>query len=648
MCGIAGAIGSIDAELIQAVQLASAQQRHRGPDDDGTWESGGPGQDGAMFGFRRLAIIDLSPDGHQPMVDTATGNTIVFNGEIYNYLELRRELEGLGAEFVSRSDTEVILKAYASWGEDAIGRLRGMFALAIWDRRDRTVLLARDRIGIKPMFLSTVKRPDGTSALLFASELRSLLATGLIERRLHPPALDSYLWNGFVVGPDAIIAGVQQLPPGTVARVDPSAPRCAPRRYWQFPAEAIGGSEVEGVEHLHHELRTAMRQHLVSDVPLGVFLSGGIDSSAVAAMAAEQASGGPGSVKTFNVSFDEVEFDESKYARAVADSLGTDHMDVRLTQRHFLDNLDGALSAIDQPTFDGINTYFVSRAVREAGIAVALAGTGGDELFGGYKSFVDVPKSASVARLARMLPSGLSRAAAHGIARWKLGSFGELPPQTRWGKLGDVLCSGGGVLDAYQVFYAMFTEDVHAALQGGRHAAMRRGMSLDRTAELTELIAGSSPRHAVSTLEVANFLGERLLRDTDWSGMAVSLEVRVPLIDHGVIEAVAAVESGRRYEPLGKKRLLRELALSKVDPAIFDRPKSGFVLPIEAWCRQSLKDEVAEVLADRDLCAAAGLDHATVGKLWRSFSAGAPGMYWSRIWVIFVYLRWCREHRVAV
>ncbi len=649
MCGIAGAIGGIDAELIQAVQLASQQQRHRGPDDDGNWESGGPGQDGAMFGFRRLAIIDLSSGGHQPMVDAATGNAIVFNGEIYNYLELRSELEGLGAEFVSRSDTEVILKAYASWGEDAIGRLRGMFALAIWDRRDRTVLLARDRIGIKPLFLTTVKRPGGASALLFASELRSLMASGLIERRLHPPALDSYLWNGFVVGPDAIIAGVQMLPPGALVRIDPRSPRYEPRRYWQLPAEAAGGRDAaDGAERLRHELRTAMRQHLISDVPLGVFLSGGIDSSAVAAMAAEQASGGPESVRTFNISFDEVEFDESKYASAVAGALGTDHTDVRLTQRHFLENLDDALSAIDQPTFDGINTYFVSRAVREAGITVALAGTGGDELFGGYKSFVDVPKSARAARLSRMLPEGLSRAAAHGIARWKLGRFGELPPQTRWGKLGDVLCSGGGVLDAYQVFYAMFTEDVHAALQGGRHATMKRGLSIERSAELAALVADSSPRHAVSTLEIANFLGERLLRDTDWSGMAVSLEVRVPLSDHGVIEAVAAVESGRRYEPLGKKQLLRDLALSKIDPAIFDRPKSGFVLPIEAWCRQSLKHEVAEVLADRDLCAAAGLDHATVGKLWRSFSAGAPGMYWSRIWVVFVLLRWCREHRVAV
>ena len=583
------------------------------------------------------------------MVDAATGNAIVFNGEIYNYLELRRELVELGAEFSSRSDTEVILKSYAFWGEDAIRRLRGMFAIAIWDSRERTVLLARDRIGIKPLFLSILPRSGGASVLLFASELRSLLATDLIERRLQRTALDSYMWNGFAVGPDTLVAGVQILPPGTMVRVDPRAPRYEPRRYWQFPSEsAPEEGAADGVERLRIELNTAMRQHLISDVPLGVFLSGGIDSSAIAALAAEQAAGGPGSVKTFNISFDEAEFDESKYASAVATALGTDHTDVRLTQRHFLGHLDDALAAMDQPTFDGINTYFVSRAVRDAGIKVALAGTGGDELFGGYGSFVDVPRSSRAARMMRLLPAGLLRAAARFIARWKFGRFGELPPQTRWGKLGDLLCSGGGIVDAYQTTYAMFTEDVHAALQGGRHSAMRRGIEAARSAELAALVADHSPLHAVSALEVANFLGERLLRDTDWAGMAVSLEVRVPLLDHGVIEAASAVESARRFKPLGKKLLLRDLALAKVDPAIFDRPKSGFVLPIEEWCRQGLKDEVADVLADRDLCVAAGLDHVMVAKLWHSFSVGAPGMYWSRIWVVFVLLRWCRTHRVAV
>jgi asparagine synthase (glutamine-hydrolysing) len=647
MCGIAGAIGVLDVELVRAVQLASERQRHRGPDDDGEWRSGALGQPGAAFGFRRLAILDLSPDGHQPMVDPATGNAIAFNGEIYNFRELRAELEAGGARFRSRTDTEVILHAYARWGDGAVSRLRGMFGFAIWDARERRVLLARDRLGIKPLFTCVVRRAGAPDVVLFASELRALLATGLVPRRLHRGALSTYLWNGFVVGPDALVDGVQLLPPGTTARVEPGSARVEPMRYWQLPAEppAGGGDGRRAVDALRAELQTAMRQHLVSDVPLGVFLSGGVDSSAVAAMAARH--GGDGAVRTFNVSFDEAAFDESKYARAVAAQLRTQHTDVRLTQRDFVEHLDEAVRAIDQPTFDGINTFFVSRAVRHAGITVALAGTGGDELFGGYRSFRDVPASARAAGALRWLPRPLLRAFARGVARWKTGRAGEVPPQTRWGKLGDALCSGGAMVDAYQTAYAMFTRDVHAALLGGEVAGVRSGLPAERAAELDALVRGRSPLHAVSTLELASFLGERLLRDTDWSGMAVSLEVRVPLLDHAVVEAAAAVPAARRFRPLGRKALLRELALDGVDPSIFDRPKSGFVLPIEAWCRQQLRSDVEQVLTSRDACAAAGVDASTVGRLWRAFDRGAPGMYWSRVWELYVLLRWCREHRVA-
>ena len=650
MCGISGAVGLLDGELVRAVAAASARQVHRGPDDAGEWRSGPDGAAGAAFGFRRLAILDLSPDGHQPMVDAATGNAIVFNGEIYNFQELKAELAAGGATFASRGDTEVVLQAYARWGEAAIGRLRGMFALAIWDAASRTVLLARDRLGIKPLYTCVVSR-GGAPALAFASELRALLATGLVDRRLHRGGLESYLWNGFVVGPDTLVAGVHLLPAGTLARVDPGAVRLEPRRYWQLPREAgpTRASARDGgdaVGRLRASLQSAMRQHLLADVPLGIFLSGGIDSSAIAAMAVAQA-GSPGAVRTFNVSFDEAAFDESRHARAVAGALGTQHTDVRLTQAEFAANLDGALAAIDQPTFDGINTYFVSRAVRQAGITVALAGTGGDELFGGYRSFAEVPRSARVARALRWLPGAALRPLAYAVARARLGRFGEVPPQTRWGKLGDVLCAGGGLVDAYQVAYAMFTAAFHRALAGGGAGSLRRGLPRARAAELDSLVAGSSPQHGVATLELANFLGERLLRDTDWAGMAVSLEVRVPLLDHEVVEAAAAVPAARRFEPLGRKALLRELALGALDPALFDRPKSGFELPLEAWSRQRLKGEVEQVLNDRAACAAAGVDADAVARLWRTYAAGAPGMYWSRVWLLHVLLRWCSAHRVA-
>lgn len=647
MCGIAGAIGRIEPEIIRAVHVASDCQRHRGPDDDGYWQSSeSSGDDGAMLAFRRLAIIDLSPDGHQPMRDDATGNVIIFNGEIYNFQELRRELAALGDSFRSRSDTEVILKAYARWGAGAISRLRGMFALAIWDAREKRVLLARDRIGIKPLYLCTVDRPGDRTTLVFASELRSLLATGLAARRLNPTAVGSYVWNGFVVGPETIMEGVRLLPAGTLALVDPASGKCELHRYWNLPEQraAVGR---DSIERLQHELKVAMRQHLFSDVPLGVFLSGGVDSSAVSALAMQEAGGDR--VRTFNISFDEAEYDESRYAAAVAGALGTEHTDVRLTQRHFHDQLGDALRSIDQPTFDAINSYFVSRAVREAGITVALAGTGGDELFGGYRSFTDIPRAARVSRKLKRVPVGALRGAAKGVARWKVGRSGEIPPQTRWGKLGDVLATRGSLLDLYQTSYALFTADfARQLLAMNLNGELRRGLPRLRAHELTRLAGERPTLHAISTLELANFIGERLLRDTDSASMAVSLEARVPLLDHQVIEAVAAVPDHSRFEPLGKKMLLRRLAMSNLDPTMFDRPKSGFVLPIEVWARQELKNEVEQTLLDRTRCESCGLNPETVARLWRSFVAGAPGLYWSRIWAIYVLLWWAKEHRASI
>jgi asparagine synthase (glutamine-hydrolysing) len=648
MCGIAGAIGRIEPDIRRAVQAASDAQRHRGPDDDGAWDSSGDGDDGAMFAFRRLAIIDLSPDAHQPMVDTATGNVIIFNGEIYNFRELRRELEALGDAFRSRSDTEVILKAYARWGVDAISRLRGMFALAIWDASAKRVLLARDRLGIKPLYLASIDRPGDRQTVLFASEVRSLLATGLITRRLNPAAIGSYLWNGFVVGPQTMIEGVRLVPAGTLALVDPTTGKCELHRYWDLP-QVQSAEPGEAIDRLRHELHTAVRQHLVSDVPLGIFLSGGVDSSAIAALAVQEAGGAR--IRTFNISFDEPAYDESQYAQAIALALRTEHTDVRLTQQHFCVHLEDALHSLDQPTFDAINTYFVSRAVREAGMTVALAGTGGDELFGGYSSFRDIPRATRLSRSMKHVPSAALRMVASAVARARVGRFGEMPPQTRWGKLGDVFAVRGRLLDLYQISYAMFTHDIVRQLQATNvNGELRSGLPKLRARELERKIGGGevADLHAISMLELANYIGERLLRDTDASSMAVSLEARVPLLDHEVIEAAATVPEHDRFMPLGKKQLLRSVALGNLDPKVFDRPKSGFVLPIEVWSRQRLKDEVKRTLLDADRCAACGLNADVVARLWRSFEAEAPGMYWSRVWAIFVLLWWCREHRASI
>jgi asparagine synthase (glutamine-hydrolysing) len=641
MCGIAGAVGFVDRGLIEAVERMSDALVHRGPDGSGFWCSTSEMQrPGVVLAHRRLRIIDLSEGGKQPWIDAESGDAMLFNGEIYNYLELRRELEARGSHFRSQSDTEVLLRACERKGAEALGDLRGMFAFAWWNPRTRRVLIARDRLGIKPLYWTTVERGGGR-ALLFASEVRALLASGEVERKLDPVALESFLWNGFSVGPRTMVAGVHLLPAGSFLDLDLDARSAAPASFWRTP-EAPGHSSDS--QRLRDELQQTMRIHQISDVPLGVFLSGGIDSSAMTALAARTS---PGSVRTFNISFAESEFDEAPHARAVAAALGTEHTEIKLTEADFRHGLGDALGCIDQPTFDALNTYFVSRAVREAGITVALAGTGGDELFGGYPTFRDLPRAARVGRALGWLPDGALRGAAGALNSLLASSSGGVPAQTRWGKLGDALCARGDPLALYQIAYGLFTSEflrrLYPAL--GQTAF---GLPQERAAELRERAGAGSALQAVSRLELALFLGERLLRDTDAASMAVSLEVRVPLLDHRVVEETCALDDVTRFAPLGRKQQLRTLGLAGLDPQLFERPKQGFVLPIGDWCRRHLSREVGATLSDTEVCRDVGLDPRVVAELWGAFQAGSRGVYWSRVWALFVLLRWCRQYRLAL
>ncbi|AKF04696.1 asparagine synthase (glutamine-hydrolyzing) [Sandaracinus amylolyticus] len=640
MCGIAGAVGVVDERVREALVRMHGAQVHRGPDADGEWARVERDR-GVAFAHRRLSILDVSPLGKQPM-EHADGHVICFNGEIYNYRELRGELEQRGARFRSTSDTEIVLEAYAQWGEHAIERLRGMFAIAIYDARRNEVLLARDRVGIKPLYWASVERARAGRTLIFASELRAVLASGLVPRKLDPSGLSTFLWNGVVASPRTIVKDVSLLPEGTLAWVGADGTLGAQRRYWSLPPSRPR-EEGASVRAVSHALREAISQHLVSDVPLGVFLSGGIDSSAIAALAREVSSA---PVRTFNVGFEEAEYDESTHARAVATVLGTDHVDVRLTQRDFEEGLEDALRAIDQPTFDGINTWLVSRAVRRAGITVALAGTGGDELFGGYASFRDIPLAREAASVGAVFPDRARSMLAQLVTRVATGEPGEVRPQTRWGKLEDLLATGGEMLEAYQVSYALYTRSFLAELTRHRSDDNEWGLPPERAAYLRELVGGQPDLHAISMLELSGFLGERLLRDTDAASMAVSLEVRVPLLDHVLIERLAEVPIARRFLPAQRKQLLRDLALSRLPPSLFERPKRGFELPLAAWTRQRLAGEIEHTLTDVVLCHRVGLDGEAVARAWRAYRDGAPGIYWSRIWALYVLLRWCRTHEL--
>jgi asparagine synthase (glutamine-hydrolysing) len=669
MCGIAGAVrglsaggqkrsGARSANVVSLVERISAAQDHRGPDGSGLWVSSD--QD-VVFAHRRLAIIDLSEAAAQPMVDGESGCTITFNGEIYNFREIRRDLEALGERFRSSGDTEVILKAYKRWGIDVVRRLRGIFAFALWDPRARAVHLVRDQMGIKPLYWSGLRDHDsGEEVLLFASEVRALLASGVVPRRLEPAAVASYLFHGFVVGPGTIVEGIHLLPAGTVLTIEsePGANRRNTRtmhQYWRMPSSADRKTTVAD---LSDELANTVRMQLVSDVPLGVFLSGGVDSSAVAALAAKAA---PGAVHTFTIGFDVPAYDETVYARQVADAIRSHHTTVVLSEQSFQEQLPDAFTAIDQPTFDAINTYFVSRAARNAGMTVALAGTGGDELFGGYSTYVDLPRAL---RAGSWLPfagaNGAGRRVLDGVvglgARltsdfcWR--ALRRAPPQTRWGKIADVARSVNDLLGLYQVSYALFTRETQTILASAAVREAQRAQEVGLPADVAEAwrrrIEGSEVLHAISLLELSSFVGERLLRDTDTASMAVALEARVPLLDHVLVEAVAGIDPVRRFSPLRKKQLLRDVALSGLDPAIFDRPKSGFVLPIGTWARRRLQAQMQAAFDDAALARRVGLNAGATQTLWRSFIDGRRGLYWSRVWAIYVLLSWCETHDMTL
>ena len=644
MCGIAGIIGRLDAPNRAALERMSNAIRHRGPDADGVWLSEPNARGwGALLAHRRLSILDLSPAGAQPMVDPITGHTIVFNGEIYNFGDLRRRLEAEGQTFISTGDTAVMLRALGLHGPAAISWLRGMFAFASWDPKHRRLLLARDPLGMKPLYLARSSDPTSGWSLAFASELRALLASGLLGApQLDPRAVASTVWNGFVMGPGTAVKGVELLCPGEFVEFDVSGEVGRREDYWRIP-ERPPASDMD--DHtLAAILEEGLRLHLASDVPLAVFLSGGVDSSVMANLAQRVAGS---RIHTFTLAFEEQELNEGPIARRIANAIGTQHHEVTLTEESFVANLETALDSLDQPTFDALNSYYISRAVRSAGFTVALSGTGGDELFGGYGSFRDLPSLHWWSRRVDWMPRALQVAAASLATGPLRRSRAGVPPQTRWAKLPDMVKHGDDLLTLYQLAYTLFlpkfqrellAPDFVEPLADGLPLPMRRRVSAETR--------GRNPLSAISIMEQRLFLGERLLRDNDVASMASSLEQRMPLVDSVLFEGVDRLPDATRYQPLGRKAVLRRIGLRGLDPALFERPKSGFVLPFDRWIRRGLKDTMDETLRDPQAVAAVGLDPTAVARLWRSYLEGAPGMYWSRVWSVYVLIRWCHRNRV--
>jgi asparagine synthase (glutamine-hydrolysing) len=391
-------------------------------------------------------------------------------------------------------------------------------------------------------------------------------------------------------------------------------------------------------------LEEGLRLHLASDVPLAVFLSGGVDSSAVANLA-QRAAQGP--IHTFTLAFEEQELNEGPVARQIAAAIRTEHHEVMLTEAQFVANLEAALDSLDQPTFDGLNAYFMSHAIRDAGFTVALSGTGGDELFGGYATYRDLPVLQRWSQRVAWLPRELQVAGAK-LATWPLRHPGQaVAPQTRWAKLPDMIRHSEDLLSLYQLAYALFLPGFQRELLAPDFAdtlvdVLPPGMRQS----IVDETRGRTPLSAISVMEQRLFLGERLLRDNDVASMACSLEQRVPLVDRILFESVDRLSDDARYQPLGRKAMLRRIGLRGLDLTLFERPKSGFVLPFDRWIRRGLRQAIDDTLRDPQAVAPAGLEPGAVERLWRAFLDGAPGLYWSRVWSVYVFIRWCHRNRV--
>ena len=623
MCGIFGFIGKRSRAESIDLGIALKSLHHRGPDDNGTYfgVSKSDPDVACALAHTRLSIIDLTPAGHQPMTTADGRYTIVYNGEVYNFRELRRELEANGGRFHSDSDTEVVLEAYAAWGKRAVERFRGMFAFAVWDAKERALFFARDRFGVKPFYYAAA--PD---SFAFASEVRALLETGVAERTLSREGMARYLLFGSAYDPWTLVDGVRALLPAHRGEVRNGV--ISIERYWDLPVETVPMTFDEAVERVRPILRDAVACELVSDVPLGIFLSGGVDSSAIAAFATESATG---PVHTFTVTFDEEKYNEGRYAAAVAAHFGCDHHQVYLPAAKALAEIESIFAAADQPSADGVNTYFVSKAAREAGLVVALSGLGGDELFAGYSSFRSFATLMRMGKMARVLPKSAARLIG-GVH-----AFNGRSMRTK--KMGEVLAAGGCAGTTYAVGRAMFTP------QQAAHLAPNLREEIDEAWASCAAPAGGSDSVATySRFELTGYLQNTLLRDSDAMSMANSIELRVPLLDHNLAEAVLPIPASAKLSR-GMNKPILATATPRLPRNVARRPKMGFTLPLDTWFRGAMRERLHSLLVSDSHSV---LSRRNVESAWSAFLNEGASVSFSRIWTIAAASEWMERHGVTV
>lgn len=663
MCGIAGFI-DFSRQLAHPDAVLDRMHRcitHRGPDDSGIWFDRGTG---AGFAFRRLAIVDLSVEGHQPMVSESGRYRIIFNGEVYNFPELRAELEPLGHCFRGHSDTEVMLAAIESWGlESAVRRFVGMFAFALHDTKERVLHLVRDRIGIKPLYWGwtgpgassnaedlTRRAAPGGSIFAFASELKPILEIPGFERRVDRDALSAYMRFAYVPQPYSIWRGIHKLRPGHMLTVRLDGGATTSTCYWNARAVAERGvaeplqvDDAEALAGLEARVRNAVEMRLVADVPLGAFLSGGIDSSTVVACMQELSSR---PVKTFTIGFDEHAYDEARYARRVAQHLGTDHTELMLSPDETRATIPLMPEIYDEPFADSsqIPTYLVSKLARSQ-VTVSLSGDGGDELFGGYNRYLHAE---SIWNGMRRIPRPLRRGAGamfgampqsalsgvySAVSRFLPSSYRHPFAGTKFQKLALMSGARNGE-EVYRSLVSMWIDPDSLVIDAREPTAM---LEQGTSAELPDLM------RRMMYADLLTYLVDDILVKVDRASMAVSLEARVPLLDHRVVEYAWRLPMRYKLADGVGKVLLRRMLARRVPNELFERPKMGFSVPVDEWLRGPLRDWVETSLDSDRLRRDAFLRPEPISHEWQRFKRGLGNH--SRVWAVLMFQSWMDRYR---
>ncbi len=626
MCGITGIVGHQinNSNNHSAIKKMNDAIAHRGPNSEGVWND-----EHCFLGHRRLSIIDLSEAGNQPFFSQDKRYVMVYNGELYNYKELKLELQraehgskNLPYIFRTNTDTEVILASYLRWGMDCVKRFNGMFAFAIWDTVEQKLVIARDRMGIKPLYYQFKN-----NVLLFASEIRALIHSGLIDKKINLKSVAEYIQYTTVHAPNTMIQDVFMLMPGHILELQNGNLKI--QQYWNindFTKTKGDLSYKETCTKVNELLTASVERRLVADVPFGAFLSGGIDSSAIVGLMRKVSSE---KVQTFNVSFDEGEFSEAKYAKQIAEKFNTQHHEIKLTPNDFLKQLPEALAAMDHPSGDGPNSYIVSKATKNAGITMALSGLGGDELFAGYdifKRYYELEKKGWL----NIIP-------AKGLAGKLLAAKKK---SVQGDKTAEILALDTiNGFNAYPINRKLFNQKDYAGL-------LKENYNADNFIKNVIKKSETDKQHIlsrVSLFEIQTYMQNILLRDADQMSMAVALEVRVPFLDYQLVEFALSVKDEYKY-PHTQKKLLVDALGDLLPDNIVNRPKMGFVLPWKDWLKEDLKDFCEENIAQ--FSKRSFVNREAVLLIWNRFLSNDQKITWSRVWHLVVLNNWINTHQI--